>query len=115
MTKIVGKTKDGKDLFNEESSSGNVYYYYYYDKDDMYLFHRDGAPAIEYFNGDKEWWVNGNCHREDGPAVERVDGRKEWWLNNEELKNKEEHQRALFQIVEEEQLTISISLFAEGE
>lgn len=43
--------------------------------------HREDGPAIEYTNGDLEWWVNGNRHREDGlPAVE-YENRKEWWEN----------------------------------
>jgi hypothetical protein len=38
--------------------------------------HRDGdLPAIEYFNGDKEWWILGKRHRDNGlPAIE--------WSNN---------------------------------
>jgi len=43
--------------------------------------HRVEGPAILYFNGAKEWWVDGKKHRIDGPAVERPNGYKEWWLN----------------------------------
>ena len=28
------------------------------------------------------WWLNGKLHREDGPAVEWPNGNKEWWLND---------------------------------
>src|SRR3990167_8892773 len=42
--------------------------------------HRRDGPAIEWANGDKEWWLNDQHHREDGPAVERANGDKEWWL-----------------------------------
>jgi hypothetical protein len=39
------------------------------------------GPAIEYSNGDKEWYQNGKKHRVDGPAIECVNGNKEWWQN----------------------------------
>jgi hypothetical protein len=48
-------------------------------------FHREDGPAIEYTNGNKEWFFNGLRHREDGPAVERTDGVKYWWLYGESL------------------------------
>ena len=41
--------------------------------------HREDGPAIEDKNGDKEWWINGNRHREDGPAIECSDGEKHWF------------------------------------
>jgi hypothetical protein len=43
--------------------------------------HRENGPAIDWVNGNKEWWVNGKQHREDGPAIERTNGHKEWYLN----------------------------------
>jgi len=43
--------------------------------------HREDGPAIEYANGTKEWWVNGQRHRVNGPAIERADGAKFWYLN----------------------------------
>jgi hypothetical protein len=45
------------------------------------LLHREDGPALEYNNGDKWWYINGECHREDGPAVEYSNGTKEWYLN----------------------------------
>lgn len=42
--------------------------------------HRLDGPAIEYNDGDKEWWVAGQRHRIDGPAIEWSDGVKEWWV-----------------------------------
>ena len=35
--------------------------------------------------GDKHWYLNGKLHREDGPAVEYANGDKEWWLNDEQV------------------------------
>ena len=55
--------------------------------------HRENAPAIDYINGDKHWFLNGKRHREDGPAIEYNNGIKLWYLNNngyteEQFKNK---------------------------
>jgi hypothetical protein len=36
---------------------------------------------VEYSDGDKEWYLNGERHREDGPACEDRDGSKYWYLN----------------------------------
>ncbi len=44
--------------------------------------HREDGPAIEWFNGNKEWYRNGEFHREDGPAVENVGGSKFWYMND---------------------------------
>jgi len=43
--------------------------------------HREDGPAIEYYNGSKEWYINGKPHREDGPAKEYSNGSKEWYIN----------------------------------
>ena len=43
--------------------------------------HRLYGPAIEWSNGDKEWYQNGLCHRIDGPAIEWVNGHKAWYQN----------------------------------
>jgi hypothetical protein len=49
------------------------------------LYHREDGPAIEYPNGDKIWWNNGNLHRFDGPAVEFADDDNEWYINGKRL------------------------------
>ena len=38
------------------------------------------STPIELANG-KFWFLNNKLHREDGPAIEYVNGNKEWWLN----------------------------------
>ncbi len=43
--------------------------------------HRIDGPAVEYANGDKEWYQNGQLHRIDGPAVEGANGHKAWYQN----------------------------------
>jgi hypothetical protein len=47
--------------------------------------HRLNGPAIEFENGNKEWWLNGILHRINGPAVEWADGEKVWWVNDKLL------------------------------
>ncbi|RTK95551.1 MAG: hypothetical protein EKK64_06930 [Neisseriaceae bacterium] len=37
-------------------------------------------PAIEYSNGDKEWWYYGTRHRVTGPAV--IYGNKHYWFKD---------------------------------
>ena len=48
-------------------------------------WHRTDGAAIEYSNGDKEWYLDDLRHRVDGPAVEYCRGLREWWLNGVEL------------------------------
>ena len=59
----------------------------YYNKDDK--LHRTDGPAVEYANGSKCWYQNGQRHRANGPAIEGEDGYKAWWLNGEELTESE--------------------------
>ena len=35
--------------------------------------------------GTKRWFLNGKFHREDGPAVEYADGDKQWYLHDEKV------------------------------
>jgi hypothetical protein len=52
--------------------------------------HRHGGPAVEYNDGRKEWFVNGERHRLDGPAVEEpANGSKKWFLEGNELTEEE--------------------------
>jgi hypothetical protein len=44
------------------------------------ILHREGGPAAQYIDGEKEWYTNGKLHREDGPAIIRYNGSKEWYL-----------------------------------
>ena len=44
-------------------------------------YHREDGPAIEQYNGDKYWFINGKLHREDGPAIEQYNGDKSWYIN----------------------------------
>lgn len=44
--------------------------------------HRLDGPAVEWADGDKEWWVEGKPHRLDGPAVEWANGAKWWYVES---------------------------------
>ena len=44
--------------------------------------HRDDGPAIEWYDGVKDWYQNGLLHREDGPASEWPDGPYDYWYIN---------------------------------
>jgi len=43
--------------------------------------HRINGPALKFSNGDKYWYLEGKHHREDGPAIEYENGYKRWYLN----------------------------------
>jgi len=58
------------------TSSGDKYWF-----TENGLLHRDDGPAVEYANGDKQWYVNGFRHRENAPAVEYISGAKRWYYN----------------------------------
>jgi len=66
----------------------------YYSDKEMKIRHRADGPAVEYKNGDEQWYRDGKLHREDGPAkvstdqyrvdgpaVEHINGSKYWYLN----------------------------------
>ena len=44
-------------------------------------WHRENGPAIEWSNGTKIWYQNGQLHRIGGPAIVCTNGHKEWWQN----------------------------------
>ena len=53
--------------------------------------HRTDGPAIEWYDGDLEWFHNGKRHRTDGPAIVRVDGTLAWWINGKSYTQQEYH------------------------
>ena len=85
---LYGSRQDD-DLQNQEELMTTQYIikndngiFYYKDKE-MTIRHREDGPAVEWANGTKYWWLNGELHREDGPAIEWANGTKYWWLNGE--------------------------------
>ena len=53
-------------ISNHFEDGDNIFYY----KTGTNILHREDGPAIEYYNGDKEWRIDGLLDREDGPAIE---------------------------------------------
>jgi hypothetical protein len=51
-------------------------------KEDTNILHREDGPAVEYSDGRKYWYLNGEKHREDGPAIVYSYGHKYWYLND---------------------------------
>ena len=64
--------------------------------------HREDGPAIEYLNSVKAWYINGELHREDGPAIEYSNGDKEWYLNGKEITESEFNNRNKVELTLEE-------------
>ena len=52
------------------SHNGDKYWYF------NNHIHREDGPAIEYTNGDCEFWLYGLRHRLDGPAVDWADDKQ---------------------------------------
>jgi hypothetical protein len=77
-----GQKHRGNDKPAVEYSNGTKFWYI-----NGNLHRENDKPAIEYKNGDKEWYINGKLHREnDKPAIEWNDGRKEWYINDKFIK-----------------------------
>ena len=60
------------------SITGSKYYYKDVVKD---ILHREDGPAIEWSDGDKDWYLNGRLHRVGGPAIEREGDSDAWYIN----------------------------------
>ena len=45
--------------------------------------HREDGPAVEWADGDKSYYINGERHRKDGPAMEWADGTKHYYINGQ--------------------------------
>src|SRR5271169_2260584 len=43
--------------------------------------HRIDGPAVEWADGEKDWYVDNKRHRTDGPAIEWADGGKMWYID----------------------------------
>jgi hypothetical protein len=58
--------------------------------------HREDGPA-EIRDGNSIWCINGKLHRVDGPAIEWNDGTKEWYINGQTIacKDNEEFLRII--------------------
>lgn len=54
---------------------------FYYKDIEGIIKHREDGPAVEWADGNKEWWIDGKRHREDGPAVVSPNGYEAWCKN----------------------------------
>ena len=55
---------------------------------DVGVYHREDGPAVEWWHGGKDWYVNGVKHRLDGPATINRIGNKIWFINGFDVNNK---------------------------
>ena len=78
----VAWTKNGRQEFIEKQ---------WFDFD-LNKTHRQDGPAIEWSDGEKWWYVNGERHRLDGPAIEWSDGEKWWYVDGKQLDTEEVEQ-----------------------
>jgi len=49
----------------------------------MRFYKRGKYTIIKWYGGDIWWELNDERHREEGPAVEYQDGKKAWYLEGE--------------------------------
>jgi len=72
------------------SHNGDKYWYF------NNHIHREDGPAIEYTNGDCEFWLYGLRHRLDGPAVDWADDKQWFYMDKHiECKSQEEFKRLI--------------------
>jgi len=84
------------DNIYKKISGGHISWY----KEETDVRHREDGPAIEWNNGTKHWYQNGELHRVDGPAVEYWNGDKEYWLYDKRYPNiKADEEWIIFQII----------------
>jgi hypothetical protein len=60
--------------------------------------HRTDGPALEWNDGVKAWYINGELHREDGHVREWSFGYREWYLNGEFYSSEEEWKQEVTKI-----------------
>jgi len=51
--------------------------------------HRLDGPAVEDFDGTKEWYKEGKLHRLDGPAIEGGHGLELWYIKGKRFTEEE--------------------------
>jgi hypothetical protein len=68
----------------KEKESNCIRYGYYEGR--VFIKHREGGPALIFFDGYEEWYRHGNLHREDGPATQ-FRNKKSWYIDGIECKS----------------------------
>lgn len=60
---------------------GATFYY----KKGTHHYHNDNGPAVKFNDGSLMFYIDGKKHREGAPAVIWIEGKKEWWINGVRL------------------------------
>lgn len=47
--------------------------------------HREDGPAIEWYDGQKVWMIDGKNHRTDGPALIDNEGHGRWYIDDKPI------------------------------
>ena len=76
-------------LYIMEYSDGSRHWYYDGER------HRDDGPAVEDIDGYLRWYKHGKLHREDGPAVVNPVGKNYWHVNTRQY-SEEEYNSLMF-------------------
>ena len=63
---------------NDGSQSARTCWY----KVEIREWHREDGPAIEWDDGDKEWYQHGMLHRDDGPAMVWASGDVAYYIRD---------------------------------
>jgi len=51
-------------------------------------YHREDGPAIEWWNGRRQWYYRGKLHRENGPAIywsQGIANPEEWYYRGKKI------------------------------
>ena len=62
----------------------------FYDLNNKFLSESSYIPnnftgILEFFYGERIWYLNGITHRIDGPAIEYHTGEKQWYVDGKEV------------------------------
>lgn len=75
---------------------------------DEMLHGTNGKPAVEHVDGTTLWYVKGELHRIDGPAVEYPDGEVEFWFNGMECYDFDEWLDVNYKLDEEDKTLLKL-------
>lgn len=90
LTQQVLHEREIEDALRKAPRNGKIYGsgHICWFKDD--LLHRENdLPAIEWHNGCKVWYWEGQKHRENGPAMTDKEGFKQWWIYGKKVTEEE--------------------------
>ena len=91
LKETIIHTKDYNTFICKSSNWSEEIYYYLdpLDNDNKVLHNINDKPATIWYNGDsiysKVWYKHGIIHREFGPAIDYIDGLKHYFYNGESI------------------------------